>query len=102
MPYTKEELQELEFYQNLIVEDELRYLNERQIIIDRALVSGSADTGQTARDEEGNVLIFESPYTGELQDEQNPTSMIVATKISDNLRNDISINEIISRTFGEL
>ena len=47
-------------------------------------------------------MIFESPYTGELQDEQNPTSMIVATKISDNLKNDISINEIISRTFGEL
>ena len=65
-------------------------------------MSGSADTGQTARDEEGNVLIFESPYTGEIQDEQDPTSMIVATKISDNLRNDVSINEIISRTFGEL
>ena len=45
MPYTQEELQELEFYQNLIVEDELRYLNERQVIMDRALVSGSADTG---------------------------------------------------------
>ena len=101
MPYTTEELQELEFYQNLLAEDEERYLNNRNIHIQRSQHSGSADLGATFRDDEGRVLVFENPYTGELEDEQNPENMVVASKISQNLRNDITINDIIGRTFGE-
>ena len=67
MPYTQEELQQLEFYQNLIDEDEQRYLQNRQVYIARFEASGSADDGsQTVRDDEGNILVFESPYTGQL------------------------------------
>ena len=101
MPYTHEELQELEFYQNLLSEDEERYLNERNIHILRSQNSGSADLGATSRDIDGTVLIFESPYTGEIFDDQSPGNMVVASKISQNLRNDITINDIIGRTFGE-
>ena len=101
MPYTQEELQELEFYQNLLSEDEERYLNERNIHILRSQISGSADLGATFRDNDGTVLIFESPYTGEIFDDQSPENMVVASKISQNLRNDITINDIIGRTFGE-
>ena len=101
MPYTADELKELEFYQNLLVEDEEKYLNQRDLHILRSQYSGSADLGATFRDNEGRVLIFENPYTGELKDEQNPENMVVASKISQNLRNDITINDIIGRTFGE-
>ena len=59
MPYTQEELQQLEFYQNLIDEDEQRYLANREIYIARFQASGSADAGtQTVRDDEGNILVF--------------------------------------------
>ena len=60
MPYTQEELQELEFYQNLIDVDEQQYLQNRQIYIARFQVSGSAvDGSQTVRDDEGNILVSE-------------------------------------------
>tara|TARA_R110002020_G_scaffold41738_3_gene122782 strand:- start:1976 stop:2284 length:309 start_codon:yes stop_codon:yes gene_type:complete len=101
MPYTQEELQELEFYQNLLSEDEERYLNQRNLHILRSRHSGSADLGTTFRDNDGTVLIFESPYTGEIFDDQSPENMVVASKISENLKNDITINDIIGRTFGE-
>ena len=101
MPYTQEELQELEFYQNLLSEDEERYLNQRNLHILRSQHSGSAYLGTTFRDNDGTVLIFESPYTGEIFDDQSPENMVVASKFSENLKNDITINDIIGRTFGE-
>ena len=67
----------------------------------RSQHSGSADLGTTFRDNDGTVLIFESPYTGEIFDDQSPENMVVASKISENLKNDITINDIIGRTFGE-
>ena len=102
MPYTQEELQELEFYQNLIIEDEERYLNERNLLMLRAEYSGSADLGYAVRDGEGRLLVFESPYTGEIFDEQDPTSMVMASRIAEQLINNISIDDIIDRRFGEL
>ena len=101
MPYTQEELQELEFYQNLLSEDEERYLNERNIHILRSQNSGSADLGATSRDIDGTVLIFESPYTGQLATPDH-SNKIVADMNSEHLKNDISIDEIISRKFREL
>ena len=101
MPYTQEELQELEFYQNLIDEDEQRYLQNRQIYIARFQASGSADDGsQTVRDDDGNILVFESPYTGEL-DPPDHSNKMVADMNTDNLKNDISINDVINRQFRE-
>ena len=101
MPYTQEELQELEFYQNLIDEDEQRYLQNRQIYIARFQASGSADDGsQTVRDDDGNILVFESPYTGELYPPDHSNKM-VANMNTDNLKNDISINDVINRQFRE-
>ena len=101
MPYTQEELQELEFYQNLINEDEQRYLANREILDARFRASGSADDGsQTIRDDEGNILVFESPYTGEL-DPPDHSNKMVTNMNTDNLKNDISINDVINRQFRE-
>tara|TARA_B100000287_G_scaffold425572_1_gene472089 strand:+ start:516 stop:824 length:309 start_codon:yes stop_codon:yes gene_type:complete len=102
MPYTQEELQQLEFYQNLIDEDEQRYLQNRQLLEARFLASGSADDGsQTVRDDKGSILIFESPYTGELATPDHSNKIVVDMN-TEILKNDESINDIISRTIREL
>ena len=102
MPYTKEELQELEFYQNLIAEDEQRYINNRQILEARFEASGSADDGtQTIRDDNGHILVYENVYNGQL-DPPSEFNKMVADMNSEHLKNDISINELINREFREL
>tara|TARA_B100001778_G_scaffold179789_1_gene147829 strand:- start:11037 stop:11345 length:309 start_codon:yes stop_codon:yes gene_type:complete len=102
MPYTKEELQELEFYQNLKNEDEQRYINNRDILEARFKASGSADDGtQTIRDEDGNILVFENPFNGQL-DPPDENNKIVADMNSEQLKNNLSINELINREFREL
>tara|TARA_B100001996_G_C18631465_1_gene581921 strand:+ start:939 stop:1247 length:309 start_codon:yes stop_codon:yes gene_type:complete len=102
MPYTKEELDNLEFYQNLIDEDEQRYLSNRASLEADFLISGSADDGsQTVRDDKGNILVFESPYTGQLATPDH-SNKIVADMNSEHLKNDTSIDDIISRKFREL
>ena len=102
MPYTKEELQELEFYQNLKDEDEQRYIQKRQLLITRFEASGSADMGtQTVRDDDGNILVFENPYNGQL-DPPDDSNKIVADMNSEQLKNNLSINELINREFREL
>ena len=101
MPYTQEELQQLDFYQNLIDEDEQRYLQQRALLQDIANVSGSADDGSLVlRNEEGTVMVFENPYTGELYDDQ--TSTLFVPRTVDQLKDDDSINEILNRDIREL
>tara|TARA_B100000131_G_scaffold182565_1_gene176077 strand:- start:2029 stop:2337 length:309 start_codon:yes stop_codon:yes gene_type:complete len=102
MPYTKEELERLEFYQNLIDEDEQRYLQNRAQLEARFFASGSADDGsQTVRDDNGSILVFESPYTGELATPDH-SNKIVADMNTEHLQNDISIDKIINRRIREL
>ena len=102
MPYTQEELQKLDFYQNLINEDEQRYLQNRETLLILAAESGSSDDGKLVlRSEDGNVLVFENPYTGELYPE-DPSVKVIVSLISDNLRNDVTINEILDREIREL
>jgi len=102
MPYTQEELQQLEFYQNLLDEDEQRYLQRKALLESRFQASGSADDGsQTVRDEQNNILIFESPYTGQLAIPDHSNKM-VADMHTNHLKNDISIDDILNRTFREL
>ena len=102
MPYTKEELKDLAFYQNLINEDEQQYLQRRALLQDIANVSGSADDGSLVlRNEEGTVMIFENPYTGELYDSGPDTTLIIDLS-TDTLKNDVTVSEIIDREFTEL
>jgi len=103
MPYTQEELQKLDFYQNLINEDEQQYLQRRALLQDIANVSGSANDGSLVlRNEEGTVMIFENPYTGELYDSGPDTTLIIDLS-TDTLKNDsTTINKIFNRNFTEL
>jgi hypothetical protein len=101
MPYTKEELKDLAFYQNLINEDEQNYLIERERLQALVAVSGSGyDGGLLTRDESGTIKLFENPYTGQLYDDE--TSTVFVSKVVDRLRDDDSINEILNRNIREL
>jgi len=101
MPYTKDELKTHSFYQNLIDEDEQKYLNDKQLLMDRAAISGSTDDGNLlVRDEENNVLLFEDPYKNEIP--KDPSTRLVVKTIVDRLKDDESINDIIDRDIREL
>lgn len=101
MPYTKEELQDLPFYQNLLNEDEQNYLTERERLKQTALEQGEAYPGdQLVRDEGGTIRIFENPYTGELYEDE--ASQLYHSIVVDQLKDDDSINEILDRDIREL
>ena len=96
MPYTPEELQELAFYQNLVNEEEQKYLVERERLQALAGISGSAYDGSLlVRGEDGSIRLFEDPYTGELYDDET-TTLFVKRKV-DQLKDDDFINDIIDR-----
>lgn len=101
MPYTPEELQNLPWYQNLIDEDEQKYLVKREFLLNKSDISGSAYDGSLmARDESNTILLFENPYTNELR--QDPSTMIVFKTEVNSLKKDENINNIIARDFEEL
>ena len=68
MPYTQEELKKLDFYQNLIDEDEQQYLQKKADLELQANISGSANRGAIVRDKSNTILLFEDPYQNQLQD----------------------------------
>jgi len=101
MPYTPEELQELSFYQNLVDEEEQKYLVERERLQGLVGISGSAYDGSLlVRSETGAIRLFENPYTGEIYDDET-TTLFVTRKV-DQLKDDDSINDIIDRNITEL
>jgi len=101
MPYSKEELKELPFYQNLVDGDEQAYLETRNKLQLEIAISGSAYNGNLiTRDENGTILLFENPYTGKLYEDET-TELFVSRNV-DQLKDDDSINETIDRRFREL
>ena len=101
MPYTPEELQELEWYQNLLSEDEQQYSVRREYLLGQTDISGSAYDGSLmARDSSNTILLFENPYTNVLR--EDPSTMIVFETEVNGLRKDEGINDIIDRDFEEL
>lgn len=100
MPYTQEELQKLDFYQNLINEDEQQYLQKKADLELQADISGSANRGVIVRDKSNTILLFEDPYQNQLQEDES--SKIVYDLKVKKLKTDDSINQILSREFREL
>ena len=101
MPYTKEELKDLAYYQNLLDADEQAYLVEKERLQSIVDVSGSYYDGSLiVRDEAGTIKLFENPYTGELYDDESST--LYAPRIVEQLKDDDSINEILNRNIREL
>ena len=101
MPYSKEELKELPFYQNLVDGDEQAYLQSREVIQRNIAISGSAYDGNLiSRDDDGTILLFEDPYTNKLYEDE--TTELYVSRVVDQLKDDDSINDVIDRTIREL
>ena len=101
MPYSKEELKDLPFYQNLVDGDEQAYLQNREVIQRKIAISGSAYDGNLiSRDDDGTILLFEDPYTNKLYEDE--TTELYVSRVVDQLKDDDSINDVIDRTIGEL
>ena len=101
MPYTPEELNELAFYQNLINEEEQKYLVKREQAQLSMAISGSSYAGTLlTRNSSGDIELFENPYTGELYDDE--TTILYIDRIVDQLKDDDSINDVINRDIREL
>ena len=100
MPYTQEELKKLDFYQNLIDEDEQQYLQKKADLELQANISGSANRGVIVRDKSNTILLFEDPYQNQIQEDES--SKIVYDLKVKKLKTDDSINQILSREFREL
>jgi len=101
MPYTPEELQNLPWYQNLIDEDEQKYLVKREQAQLSMALSGSSYAGTLlTRNSSGDIELFENPYTGELYDDE--TTILYVDRIVDQLKDDDSINGTINRDIREL
>ena len=102
MPYTQEELQSLTWYQNLIDEDEQQYLQNKDLLLQQAALSGSADNGSLlVRDENNAILLFENPYTNIIP--QDPSANYIHSLTVGKLKDDeSSVNNILDRNFEEL
>ena len=102
MPYTQEELKESTFYQQLIDRDEQEYLQRRALLLERAAASGSADDGSLLyKDQEGNILLFEDPYTGKLY--EDPSAKVIHNTTVNQLKdNETVVNSILDRELREL
>tara|TARA_B100000287_G_scaffold396719_1_gene412626 strand:- start:354 stop:674 length:321 start_codon:yes stop_codon:yes gene_type:complete len=106
MPYTKKELESNEYYQNLKDEEEQKYLQQRELLRTAAATNpGSggipADGRLLVRDSAGTILLFESPYNGELFNDE--TTVIPKTlEVRQYRINDPILDEVIDREITEL
>ena len=102
MPYTQEELQNDEFYQNLISQDEQAYEAQRELYKTAFLDNGGENDGSLlVRDQDGTILLFENPYTGLLYEDETTTYLknldVEQYKINDDI-----LDEILDRNITEL
>jgi len=99
MPYTETALQNLEFYQEMIREDEAKYLNR----IQENTESGNVDDG-ILRDNNGNIILFENIISGEGTDGNSYSSnhtLIWELGYFMYEDNEEELNKIIDREFTE-
>jgi len=106
MPYSRKELESNEYYQNLKDEEEQKYLQQRELLRTAAFTNpGSggipADGRLLVRNKNGSIQLFESPYSGELFDDE--TTVIPKTlEVKQYRINDPILDEVIDREFTEL
>tara|TARA_R110000765_G_scaffold16026_4_gene45565 strand:- start:1046 stop:1354 length:309 start_codon:yes stop_codon:yes gene_type:complete len=100
MPYTKEELENNEYYKNLRDEDEQLYLAQRELYKTAFLGNGGTDDGSLlVRDADGTILLFENPWTEELYRDETTTLIqpldVVQFKINEDILNDVIDRDIV-------
>jgi len=101
MPYTETALQNLEFYQDMIREDEAKYLK----LIQENIESGNTEGGILRDINSGNIILFENIIPGEGTDGTSHTSNHTLTwELGYFMYEDDEeeINKIIDREFTEL
>ncbi len=100
MPYTKDELQNLPFYQGLITKDEGEYLK----LIEKRSQSCSTDDGILRDKKSKNVILFENIVPGQGTDGQShPENYTISYQGGYWIYEDSEeINKIFAREFTEL
>ena len=99
MPYTETALQNLEFYQEMIREDEAKYLKLIQEKIE------AWDGGGILRDNSGTIILFENIISGQGTDGNSyPSNYTLIWELGYFMYEDDEeeLNKIIKREFTEL
>jgi len=100
MPYSKDELQNLPFYQGLITKDESEYLK----LIEKRSQSCSTDDGILRDKKSRNIILFENIVPGQGTDGQShPENNTLSYQEGYWIYEDSEeINKIFAREFTEL
>ena len=102
MPYTQEELQQNEYYQNLITREEQAYEEHRELYRTAFLDNGGENDGSLlVRDSDGTILLFENPVSGELYEDET-TSYLKTLDVEQYKINETILDEVITRDITEL
>jgi hypothetical protein len=98
MPYTKDELENLEFYQELVRRDEQEYVGR----INKATEEGDI-SGEILRDKSGNIVLFEKIIPGQGTDgTSHPFNYLLSwTRGWFIYEENEELNNIIDREFTE-
>ncbi len=104
MPYTKEQLLNNEYFQNLKLENIREYENERQRTIAEFQASSSLDDNnqimRAGNHPRGAIQSYENPETGKADD--SPSTWVkLSRKQTKYVRGD-KLNEVVARQFEEL
>ena len=101
MPYSKDELTNLPFYQALIRQDEAKYLE----LIDKRTDSGVVRKGVLRDPKSGNIILFEKIIDGQGTDGTSHTenhTLSYEEGYFDYEDTEEELNKIIKREFTEL
>ena len=99
MPYTVDELNNLEFYQDIIRRDEVKYLE----LIQKRTASGNTEDGILRDVNSGNIILFENIIPGEGTDGTSHKSNYTLTWVRGyfEYEKEETISKIIEREFTE-
>ena len=99
MPYTKEELKNHQYYQDIIRRDEVKYLE----LIQKRTASGNTEDGILRDVNSGNIILFENIIPGEGTDGtsyQNNYTLTWARGYFEYEENE-DLSKVIDREFTE-
>ena len=103
MPYTQDELKNLEWYQTFLKVDEEKYKQNKLLLLARAQESGSAGGSDLIRDEQNTILLFENPNTNKIEEDPNSTILHdTEVKRLKTKEGDTVVMQILDRRFREL
>ena len=102
MPYTKEQLQNNEYFQNLKLEASREYEEEKSRMVAEFAASSSLDNNNQLlrQGTDGPILSYEDPETSTAQDD--PSSWIKIERKQPKYKRGDALDEVINRNFSEL